>query len=425
VNIVEQARLAKEASLRLASAPLEQKNRALSRAAELIRQNRGIILAENGKDLKQAKKGKLTESLYKRLILNDRKIDQLVAGIEGVIGLPDPVGRVQLERELDQDLILTRVSVPIGVIGVIFESRPDALVQVSSLCLKSGNAAILKGGSEALYSNRILFELLRRAAEETDIRFKGSLQLVETREDIRELLKLDQYIDLMIPRGSNELVKSIQENTRIAVLGHTEGVCHLYIDREADPEMAVDIAYDAKCQYPAVCNSIETLLVHGELAAVVLPLLAEKLNMVELRGDQRCRQLIKAEAVSEIDWHTEYNDLILAIRVVDSFEEAVSHINTYGSRHTDGIITGNRDRANEFMERVDSASVMWNCSTRFADGFRYGLGAEVGISTNKIHARGPVGLEGLTIYKFKLAGRGHLVADYVEGKKKFSHRGGQ
>jgi len=421
VKIIEQARLAKEASLRLASTPLEQKNRALSRASELIRQNREIILEENGKDLKQAEKGNLTESLYKRLILNDKKIDQLVAGIEDVIGLPDPVGSVQLKRELDQDLILTRVSVPIGVIGVIFESRPDALVQISSLCLKSGNAAILKGGSEALYSNRILFELLRRAAEETDTRFKSSLQLVETREDIRELLKLDQYIDLMIPRGSNELVKSIQENTRIAVLGHTEGVCHLYIDLEADPEMAVEVAYDAKCQYPAVCNSIETLLVHGELAAVVLPLLAEKLSMVELRGDERCRQLIKAEAVSEIDWRTEYNDLILAIRVVDSFEEAVSHINTYGSRHTDGIITGNRDRANEFMERVDSASVMWNCSTRFADGFRYGLGAEVGVSTNKIHARGPVGLEGLTIYKFKLSGRGHLVTDYVEGKRKFSH----
>ncbi len=422
MKIIEQARLAKEASLRVASSPLEQKNRALSRAAEFIQQNREIILSENRKDLKQAEMSKLTESLYKRLILNDRKIDQLVAGIEGVIRLPDPVGRVQLERELDQDLLLTRVSVPIGVIGVIFESRPDVLVQISSLCLKSGNAAILKGGSEALYSNRILFELLRRAAEETDTRFKGSLQLVETREDIRELLKLDQYIDLMIPRGSNELVKSIQENTRIPVLGHTGGVCHLYIDREADPKMAVEVAYDAKCQYPAVCNSIETLLVHKDLAAEVLPLLAEKLNMVELRGDEQCRQLIKAEAASEIDWRTEYNDLILAIRVVDSFEEAVSHINTYGSRHTDGIITGNRDRANEFMKQVDSASVMWNCSTRFADGFRYGLGAEVGISTNKIHARGPVGLEGLTIYKFKLAGSGHLVADYVEGKKKFSHR---
>lgn len=422
MKIIDQARLAKTAGLKMASTPLEKKNKALSRAAELIDQNREIILSENGKDLKQAEKGELTESLYKRLILDNRKIDQLVAGIEGVIGLPDPVGRVLLERELDNNLILTRVSVPIGVVGVIFESRPDALVQISSLCLKSGNAAILKGGSEALYSNRMLFELLRRAAEETDACFKGGLQLVETREDIKELLKLDQYIDLMIPRGSNELVKSIQENTRIPVLGHTEGVCHLYIDREADLEMAVEVAYDSKCQYPAVCNSIETLLVHKELAAVVLPLLAEKFNMVELRGDERCRQLIKAEAVSELDWRTEYNDLILAIRVVDSIEEAVLHINTYGSRHTDGIITGNRDRANEFMQLVDSASVMWNCSTRFSDGFRYGLGSEVGISTNKIHSRGPVGLEGLTIYKFKLSGRGHLVADYVEGKKKFSHR---
>ncbi|MBA7695010.1 Gamma-glutamyl phosphate reductase [subsurface metagenome] len=336
--------------------------------------------------------------------------------------MEDPVGKTLLVRELDKGLVLRKNTVPIGVIGVIFESRPDALVQISSLCVKSGNVVILKGGSEALHSNRILFELIREAAEATDPVFKDTLHLVETREQIGELLELDRWIDLMIPRGSNELVRRIQENTRIPVLGHAEGICHLYVDREADLDMAVEVAYDAKCQYPAVCNAIETLLVHSGAAEEYLPRLADRLEGVELRGDERTRGIIEARTAEESDWRAEYNDLILSIRMVDSLDEAVDHINTYGSHHTDSIITGSEAAARRFLADVDSSSVMWNCSTRFADGFRYGLGAEVGISTGKIHARGPVGLEGLTSSKYILEGDGQIVSGYADGSRRFTHR---
>jgi glutamate-5-semialdehyde dehydrogenase len=294
---------------------------------------------------------------------------------------------------------------------VIFESRPDALVQIASLGMKSGNAVILKGGSEALHSNRALFSLVREAAAAEEPAFRDGLQLVESRADVRELLGLDRLIDLLIPRGSNELVRSIQENTRIPVLGHSEGVCHLYVDAAADLGMAVELAYDAKCQYPAVCNAIETLLVHERVARDFLPRLAARLSKVELRGDERTRAIIQALPASEQDWRAEYNDLVLSIRVVDSLEGAIAHINTYGSHHTDAIVTGHEPSARRFLAEVDSASVMWNCSTRFADGYRYGLGAEVGIATGKIHARGPVGLEGLTSTKY-----------LPEGRRRFTHR---
>jgi glutamate-5-semialdehyde dehydrogenase len=318
--------------------------------------------------------------------------------------------------------MLYKVSVPIGVIGVIFESRPDALIQIASLCLKSGNAVILKGGQEARQTNSELYQAICQALEATDVLSKDSVQLMETREEINELLKLDEYIDLMIPRGSNQLVRYIKEHTKIPVLGHADGICHLYIDRESDEQMALDVTFDAKCQYPAVCNAIETLLVHEAVAGSFLPRLRERLKEVELRGDERTRGIISVTPATEEDWATEYNDLILSIKIVSSLPEAVEHINRYGSHHTDGIITGNQAAAEQFMNLVDSASVMWNCSTRFADGFRYGFGAEVGISTNKIHARGPVGLEGLTIYKYKLLGSGQPVAAYAEGKKKFTHK---
>jgi glutamate-5-semialdehyde dehydrogenase len=406
----------------LAGATSAQKNEALERIARALDAGREDILAENRKDREQAEKTGLRGSLYKRLVLTDEKIDQIVESVRDVRRLEDPVGRTLLARELDQGLVLKKITVPIGVIGVIFESRPDALVQISSLCLKSGNAVILKGGSEALHSNRILFRLIREAAEETDPVFSNSLQLVETREQIGELLGLDRWIDLMIPRGSNELVRRIQESTRIPVLGHAEGVCHLYVDRDADLDMAVQVAHDAKCQYPAVCNAIETLLVHSEIAPAFLPRLAERLEEVELRGDERTRRVIRAKAASEEDWRAEYTDLILSIRVVDSLEEAVDHINTYGSHHTEAIVTRDEAAARRFLSDVDSSSVMWNCSTRFADGFRYGLGAEVGISTGKIHARGPVGLEGLTSTKYTLEGAGQIVADYAGGSKVFTHR---
>ena len=422
MSVEEQAGRARQASYRLATLSTEVKNRALESAARALEGHGREILVENLKDQEQARKLGLKDALLKRLILSESKLTQIVESVREVARLPDPVGRRLLARELDDGLVLTQVRVPIGVVGVIFESRPDALVQIASLGLKSGNAVILKGGSEALHSNRILFNLIREAVEAADPAFRDALQLVETREDVRQLLALDQLIDLMIPRGSGELVKSIQENTRIPVLGHAEGLCHLYVDRDADLSMAVELAYDAKCQYPAVCNAIETLLVHGEVAPQFLPRLASRLRGVELRGDARTRAIIPARAVAEADWRAEYNDLILAIRVVGSMEEAVAHINRYGSHHTDAIVTSDSAAARRFLAEVDSASVMWNCSTRFADGYRYGLGAEVGISTGKVHARGPVGLEGLTSTKYVLEGSGQVVADYVEGRRRFTHR---
>jgi len=422
MRVEEQAGRARQASYRLATLSTEVKNRALESAARALEGHGREILAGNLKDQEQARKLGLKDALLKRLILSEGKLTQIVESVREVVRLPDPVGRRLLVRELDDGLVLTKLTVPIGVIGVIFESRPDALVQIASLGLKSGNAVILKGGSEARLSNRILFTLIREAVEAADPAFRDALQLVETREDVRQLLALDQLIDLMIPRGSGELVKSIQENTRIPVLGHAEGVCHLYVDRDAELSMAVELAYDAKCQYPAVCNAIETLLVHGEVAPQFLPRLAARLRGVELRGDARTRAIIPAREVAEADWRAEYNDLILAIRVVSCLEEAVAHINRYGSHHTDAIVTSDSAAARRFLAEVDSASVMWNCSTRFADGYRYGLGAEVGISTGKVHARGPVGLEGLTSTKYVLEGSGQVVADYAEGRRRFTHR---
>ena len=422
MTVREQAEAARKASFRMASASSQSKDRALEAVASAIDGARREVLAENRKDEEQASKTGLKDALLKRLVLTDRKIDEITASVRDLVRLDDPVGRRRLARELDDGLILTQVSVPIGVVGVIFESRPDALVQISTLALKSGNAVILKGGSEAAGSNRILFRLVREAAEAVDPVFRGAFQLVETREDVRELLALDTLIDLMIPRGSNELVRSIQEATRIPVLGHAEGVCHVYVDADADLDMAVAVAYDAKCQYPAVCNAMETLLVHQAVAGEFLPRLAERLEGVELRGDQATQSVISCRAATEADWRSEYNDLILSIRVVASLEGAVEHINTYGSHHTDSIVTTDRAAARAFLAGVDSSSVMWNCSTRFADGFRYGLGAEVGISTGKVHARGPVGLEGLTSTKYVLEGTGQVVADYAQGRRRFTHR---
>ncbi|MHC1572748.1 MAG: glutamate-5-semialdehyde dehydrogenase [Methanosarcinales archaeon] len=423
MTVEEQARLAGEAALRIASASTVEKNLALERVACSLDEMRGEILDANERDVAEAEKVNLTPALIKRLELNDKKIDDMVEGVRSVIGLEDPVGRVLAVTELDESLMLYKVSTPIGVIGVIFESRPDALVQISSLCLKSGNAVILKGGSEARGSNRVLHGIIKAAVEENEV-FRDSIQLVETREDVRELLRLDRYIDLMIPRGSNALVRYVQENTKIPVLGHSDGICHVYVDKDADLEMAVDIAFDSKCEYAAVCNAMETLLVHSAVAEKFLSSVKRRYDArgVELRGDDRVRAIIECVPASDDDWRTEYNDLILSIRIVDSLDDAIEHINRYGSHHTDAIVTANEESANRFLDEVDSSSVMWNCSTRFSDGFRYGLGSEVGISTGKIHSRGPVGLEGLTIYKYKLVGNGQVVADYTEGDKKFIHR---
>jgi len=422
LTVAEQAALARQASYRLATLATEVKDRALEAVASALEQHRGEILQENLADQQEARRQGLKDALVRRLALTEGKLEQLARSGRVVARLPDPVGRRLLVRELDQGLVLTRVSVPLGVIGVIFESRPDALVQIASLGLKSGNAVILKGGSEARRSNRVLFAQLHQAAASVDPAFRDALQLVETREEVRALLALDRLIDLLIPRGSGELVRSIQENTRIPVLGHAEGVCHLYVDAAAELDMAVELSWDAKCQYPAVCHAIETLLVHERVAREFLPRLAARLQGVELRGDERTRAIIAARAAGEEDWRAEYNDLILAIRVVGSLEEAVEHVNRYGSHHTDAIVTSDREAARRCLAAVDSASVMWNCSTRFADGYRYGLGAEVGIATGKIHARGPVGLEGLTSSKYLLEGSGQGVADYAEGRRRFRHR---
>ena len=348
----------------------------------------------------------------------------MVKGIEDLISFPEPVGRTLAATELDAGLELYKVSCPIGVIGVIFESRPDALVQISALCLKSGNAVLLKGGSEAVRTNKILAEIITAASVQAGVP-AGWLGLLETRQDVKEMLACDNYIDLIIPRGSNAFVRYIMENTTIPVLGHADGICHVYVDAEADPEMAVKVVVDAKCQYVAVCNALETLLVDKAIALRFLPELAVALaaKNVEIRGCAVTAGIIEVKPAVEEDWATEYLDYILSIKVVSGLEEAITHINRYGSGHTDAIVTADPAKAARFLNYVDSGNVFWNCSTRLSDGYKYGLGAEVGISTNKIHARGPVGIEGLLIYKWKLIGSGNTAADYTgAGGKKFIHR---
>jgi len=423
-NITERAAAAKAASLRLAAAKTETKNAALTAIAKALDQRRADILAANQQDVAAAEKAELAPPLLKRLKFDETKLADVCAGIHSLIGLDDPVGRTLSAIELDTGLELYRVSCPIGVIGVVFESRPDALVQISTLCLKSGDAVLLKGGSEAAQTNRILAEIIAEASEAAGLP-AGWIQLLETRQDVAEMLALDEHVDLIVPRGSNEFVRYIMNNTNIPVLGHADGICHVYVDADADLDMAVDITVDSKCQYVAVCNAAETLLVDAKVAREFLPeaQIALKAKNVRLLGCERTRAIIDVEPTDEGDWSTEYLDYTLSIKVVDGLDAAIDHINRYGSGHTDAIVTTDRDKAETFMNLVDSADVLWNCSTRFCDGYRYGLGAEVGISTNKIHARGPVGLEGLIIYKWKLYGKGQIVADYTgPDAKKFTHK---
>ncbi|MGI6778919.1 MAG: glutamate-5-semialdehyde dehydrogenase [Acetivibrionales bacterium] len=423
MNIFEAAHLAKKASIKLAAAGEGLKNNALKEIADGLMDRQDEIIKANQEDIIRSEKSNIASPLIKRLKFNQEKIYDVIDGINSLIKLPEPVGRIQAATELDTGLELYRVSCPIGVIGVIFESRPDALVQISSLCLKSGNSVLLKGGSEAKNTNRVLAGIIREASEKAGIP-SGWIQLLETRDDVNEMLKMDEYIDLIIPRGSNEFVRYIMQNSSIPVLGHADGICHCYIDEDADIKMAVDIAIDSKTQYVAVCNAAETLLVHKNIAKKYLPLLKKEMERknVELAGCEETRRIIDVVPAEEEDWKTEYLDYKLSIKVVGSLHEAIEHINTYGSGHTDSIVTGNKENAHIFLDLVDSGNVFWNCSTRFSDGFRYGLGAEVGISTNKIHARGPVGLEGLLIYKYKLIGNGHIVEDYAKKKKSFTHK---
>jgi len=424
MSISEIAAAAKSASIRLAAVDTDTKNNALSQIAAAIRQNADKITAANKKDLSAAEKNNLAAPLLKRLKFDRVKIDQVIAGIESLIKLPDPVGKALSGTELDTDLELYKVSCPIGVIGVVFESRPDALVQISTLCLKSGNSVLLKGGSEAANTNRILAEMIAAASESAGLP-AGWIQLLETRQDVAEMLALEEHIDLIIPRGSNDFVRYIMSNTNIPVLGHADGICHVYVGGDVDLEMAVNVTVDSKCQYVAVCNAAETLLVDAKIAETFLPKIKAVLEQksVELRGCKKTASIIEVKPATEEDWSTEYLDYILSIKIVESLDTAIDHINRYGSGHTDSIVTKNKSKAERFMALVDSGNVFWNCSTRFSDGYRYNLGAEVGISTNKIHARGPVGLEGLLIYKWQLSGTGQIVANYSgPNAKKFTHR---
>jgi glutamate-5-semialdehyde dehydrogenase len=417
------AQQAKTASIQMAALPGELKNEALQAIAAALQAAADQIFAANAADLACAEQDQLASPLLKRLKFDSAKLREVCTGISSLVSLPDPVGRTLSALELDEGLKLFRVSAPLGVIGIIFESRPDALVQISTLCLKSGNSVLLKGGSEATHTNQILGKVVAEASTGVGIP-SGWIQMLETRQDVAAILALDEQIDLIIPRGSNEFVRHIMDNTRIPVMGHADGICHVYVDASAKLDMAVDIAVDSKTQYVAVCNAAETLLVHQGVATKFLPQVKEALDAkgVELRGCERTCALIDCTLATDADWSTEYLDCILSLRVVEDFEEAVDHINRYGSGHTDAIVAEDQATAAKFVQLVDSADVFWNCSTRFSDGYRYGLGAEVGISTGKLHARGPVGLEGLLSSKWCLIGHGHTVAPYSAGERKFTHR---
>ena len=424
-SLVAIAAKTRQAARTLASLSAQQKNEAIESIAQALEAAAPDITAANEADLQAALDDNLAKPLYGRLKLDAIKLEAAIRGVRDVAKLPDPAGAVQIHRELDDGLILKRIACPLGVLGIIFESRPDAVMQISTLAVKSGNGVILKGGKEAVRSCLALVKAIRQGLTHAGVD-ANAVQLLTTREETRALLELDGYVDLIIPRGSNAFVRFVQENTRIPVLGHADGICHLYVDAAADLAKTAKIAVDAKAGYPSACNAIETLLVHKDIAVQALPVLAEALQQagVKLLGDDATRQVLtEIQAATESDWSTEYSDLILAIRVVDSVDAAIDHINTYGSRHTDAIATENQATADQFMTQVDAAGVYHNCSTRFADGFRYGFGAEVGISTQKMPPRGPVGLEGLVTYKYQVVGDGHIVATYSgEQAKAFTHR---
>jgi len=425
LSLVDLAQATRQAAQGLASASTATKNQALEAMAQALEDRQEDILAANQADCQAAQVDRLATPLYQRLKLDRVKLQGAIAGLRDVVRLPDPVGTVQLHRQLDEGLVLKRVTCPLGVLGVIFESRPDAVMQISALAIKSGNGVILKGGREAVQSCSALVAAIKQGLTSAGLD-PAVVQLLTTREETQALLALDQYLDLIIPRGSNSLVQFVQNHTRIPVLGHADGICHLYLDRQADLAKAIPIAVDAKAGYPSACNAIETLLVDAAIADTALPSLAAALGQagVELRGDGAARQIIPdLVPATEADWGTEYGDLILAVKVVDGLAAAIAHINTYGSRHTEAIVTEDGAAAAQFMDQVDAAGVYHNCSTRFADGFRYGFGAEVGISTQKMPPRGPVGLEGLVTYKYQLVGQGQVVATYSGAQAKpFTHQ---
>jgi glutamate-5-semialdehyde dehydrogenase len=425
-KLIDKAVEARLASYKLARLSSDDKNSALNEMADKIWENRERIIEANQLDLKAAEgmleEGLINQAMIKRLALDKEKVKNIADMIRSVGVLDDPIGETQTATRLDTGLDLYRVTSPIGVVAVIFESRPDALTQIASLCLKSGNCVMLKGGREARNTNHVLYDLIKETTGLPD----GWIQLLEDREEVAELLGLDTYVDLVIPRGSNKFVRYIQDNTRIPVLGHADGVCHIFVDREADIQMALDICLDAKIQYPSVCNAVDCILVHREVAVSLIPLMVKMFheNNVEVYGCNQVKEIMGEEANVPLveNWRTEYLDYKVSLKILNSGEEAIDHINTYGSHHTDAVITSDYQTARLFLESVDSANVFWNASTRFADGYRYGLGSEVGISTGKIHARGPTGLEGLTSYKYILVGCGQKVGDYAGDKAvRFKH----
>lgn len=413
MDFIQIAKDAKVASLEVADLSTEIKNQALITIANEIELNKERIFEANKKDLADAEKlvasGELSKSTFNRLKLDENKMRDMIQGIRDIAKLSDPVNKKLLVRELDEDLTLYKVSCPIGVLGIIFEARPDVIAQISSLAIKSSNAVILKGGKESINTNKEILSVINKALQNVENFPKNVVQQVFTRDDVAQMLKCDKYINLIIPRGGNNLVRFIKENTKIPVLGHADGICHIFVDESADIDMAIEVVTDAKTQYPSACNAVETLLIHENFAYKDNLLASLQLSEIQLIAEPE-------------SWATEYGDKILAFKTVKAVDEAIEHINTYGSGHTDGIITKNIENAEKFMNKVDSAGVYFNASTRFADGFRYGFGAEVGISTNKTHARGPVGLEGLTIYKYKLVGNGQIVSDYATGVKQFKHK---
>ena len=422
VAIAKQTRLA---AMKLAVLSTAAKNEAIEAIASALELAQDEIIQANVADCEVAASEGIAKPLYKRLQLDEHKLRDNVAGVRDIGKLSDPVGSIQIHRKLDTGLILKRVTCPLGVLGVIFEARPEAAIQIASLAIKSGNGVILKGGKEAIRSCTAIVKAIKGGLSKTTVP-PDAVQLLTTREETLELLKLDKYVDLIIPRGSNSFVQFVQQNTSIPVLGHADGICHLYIDKAADIDKAVNITVDAKTHYPAACNAIETLLVHQEIASTFLPQVAEalqKLN-VELRGDEATLGILSnLPPATETDWDTEYSDLILSIKIVDSLPEAITHINEYGSKHTDAIVTEDIEAAENFLSLVNAAGVYHNCSTRFSDGFRYGFGAEVGISTQQIPPRGPVGLEGLVTYKYTMTGNGHIASSYTgEDAKPFLHK---
>lgn len=413
IEFIKLAQNAKKASVKAQNLSSKVKNTALLKVANALDENRDKIFEANKKDLEFAqelvKNDEITQATFNRLKLDENKMRDMIQGIKDISKLDDPVNKNLFVRELDEGLTLYKVSCPIGVLGIIFEARPDVISQISALAIKSSNAVILKGGKESKNTNKTILEVINSALNEVNDFPKNFLNQVYTREDVAKMLDADKYIDLIIPRGGNSLVKFIKSNTKIPVLGHADGICHIYVDKSADLEKAKRVLVDAKTQYPSACNTVETLLINKNF-----------------KHDKELLEAIKSAGVEIIDtpedWHKEYSDLKLAYKYVDSVEDAIEHINEYGSGHTESILTEDKENAQLFMNLVDSAGVYHNVSTRFADGFRYGFGAEVGISTNKTHARGPVGIDGLVIYKYKLIGDGHIVAEYANGTKTFHHK---